>query len=112
MQPLSDMIRARRALLGVSDETAAHQVGVTGATFARWRKGRFLPEDDKVPALARWLGVNEADVRAAIGMGQPPTMTDVQDRLDELGARIAELDRLVNGLVPREQQRGRVDLRR
>ena len=70
MQPLSDMIRARRALLGVSDETAAHQVGVTGATFARWRKGRFLPEPDKVPGLARWLGVSEDAVRTAIGMGQ------------------------------------------
>ena len=110
MEPLSDLIRARRALLGISDETAAHQVGVTGATFARWRKGKFLPEPDKVPALARWLGVSESDVRAAIDMGQPPSMADVAAQLQELGARIAELDRRVGGLGPREHERGRTTL--
>ena len=107
MEPLSDMIRARRALLGVSDETAAHQVGVTGATFSRWRKGRFLPEPDKVPALARWLGVTESEVRAAIDMGQPPTLADVAERLEELAAWIAELDRRVGGPGPQAHERGR-----
>lgn len=87
---LGEMITARRAQLGVSDETAAHEVGVKTSTFGRWRRDLFKPERDKVPALAAWLGVEQGVVLAVISADRPPD--------DDVVSQVAELAREVAGL--------------
>jgi transcriptional regulator with XRE-family HTH domain len=98
---VAEMIQGRRDQLGLNDEQAAEQLGVAQTTFGRWRTGKFVPEDSKLPELAAWLHASEDEVALAMVLGRrrrPPveervSAADVKAELAALRARVDELER-------------------
>lgn len=115
MLSIAEMIQARARELGQTDETIARQLDVSSSTVTRWRQGKIVKVgSNKVPALADWLGVSEADVVLALHSGFGPTLGTLAAELDELSAlvqslgqqgseilgRLNQLDRRVTALEP------------
>jgi transcriptional regulator with XRE-family HTH domain len=87
---LAELLARRRDKLGLSDDQAAEQLGVVQATFSRWRSGRVVPDDDRVPVLAAWLQLDQNDVALALSAGRRNRPADPVSR-DDLLAEIAQL---------------------
>jgi len=49
------LLRDARAARGISQETAARQIGVARNSWARWEQGATQPEGLSVRALEQWL---------------------------------------------------------
>lgn len=74
---------------GVSNAALAASVGVDPATVSLWRTNRFPPDEGRLPAIARALGVPPAQVRAArFGAADPLAgmQLDAERRLAQLQA--------------------------
>lgn len=82
-------IAAWRNALGLSQRSAASQVGVTNTTWARWEQG-FQPAGHLVPAVESVLGVSLDQ----IGDGPTPISS-----LDDLRDRVRRLERVVDTLT-------------
>ncbi len=64
---IDQMLKTRRAELGVSQEVAAVQIGTTRLTYSRWEKGKALPDSRWIEQLATWLERPRWRVSAALG---------------------------------------------
>lgn len=56
LEPIGSLIRARRHELGLSQEKAAHAIGVNTWTVLLWEQGRYAPTPRFYPSLIRFLG--------------------------------------------------------
>jgi len=66
---LADLLRTRRAELGItSQERAAVDLGTTRNTYAAWETGRAVPSGRWVEPLSEWLDRPRWQVLAAIGL--------------------------------------------
>lgn len=56
------------ARMGVADRWAddAPRLGVSPRTLVKWARGERRPGPERVPALARWLGLPAGELRAMI----------------------------------------------
>ena len=57
-----DRLRKLRKKSGLTQEKLADAVGVSLLTLFRWEKGERSPRIDEIKALAKALGVSEADL--------------------------------------------------
>jgi transcriptional regulator with XRE-family HTH domain len=55
--PISERIRERRLLEGLSQKQLATQIGVTQATISQWESGDYVPERAKMAMLSTALSV-------------------------------------------------------
>ena len=62
-----DRLRKLRKKSGLTQEKLADAVGVSLLTLFRWEKGERSPRIDEIKALAKALGVSEADL-----LNKPP----------------------------------------
>lgn len=92
---IGDMIRARARELAQTDEAVARQFDVSSSTVTRWRTGATTPQANKIPALARWLGVSEAEVIAALHTDEGPTLDDVMQAMQALAERVGRVEALL-----------------
>ena len=97
--PIGELLRRRREELRQSDEQAAVDLGVGQSSFNRWRLGRIVPKDDMVPALAKWLDLDEDAVTLAISAARrnrsndpdPTVLDELLDEVRQLRSEVAEL---------------------
>lgn len=87
-QPLSDLLAARRAALGLSQEVAAVQLGTTRNTYAKWESGEATPEKIVwISPIADWLETDQMAVLRSIRVTRaycPVCSHDLQDCLHDL----------------------------
>ena len=55
---INEIIRCKRRELGLTQEQAAHRLGVSASAFNKWERGASLPDIMLLPGLARLLGVD------------------------------------------------------
>lgn len=55
---INGIIRCKRRELGLTQEQAAHRLGVSASAFNKWERGASLPDIMLLPGLARLLGVD------------------------------------------------------
>lgn len=89
---IGDMIRARAKELAQTDEAISRLFNVSSSTVTRWRNGSSEPQKNKVPALANWLGVSEAEVIAALHSEDGPTIDDLLEELRGLAAQVEQVE--------------------
>lgn len=69
---LRDLLRGARGRLKITQEEAALRAGVTLRTYARWERGKNVPQGQNLLHLANGLGLDSAELaRAASRDGVP-----------------------------------------
>ena len=58
METVGDHVRARRAVLGLSQAAAAAEIGVCRDALARWEILPRVPDVETMPAVIAFLGYN------------------------------------------------------
>ncbi len=74
-------IRAARLRLGISQEELGAAVKVTGQAVSQWERGETVPEVEKVPTLAKKLGVPVSEIHSGVGQDVPPELIELWKRL-------------------------------
>lgn len=98
---IADALVAQRQARGdISQEAAAEAIGTTKQTIGRWEKGA-QPAPEWVSPLAKFLRLPVEEVRILRRSAGPA------DRLDQIEARLGELEELVSRLVEGPARRGR-----
>lgn len=59
---LGAVIRIARLKAGLSQQHVAARMGVSKPSVWAWERGRAVPTDEKIPALATILGIPEAEL--------------------------------------------------
>ena len=62
-----DRLRALRKKSGLTQEQLAEAIGVNPITISWWENDKYLPKTQSIKALAKALGVSEADL-----LNEPP----------------------------------------
>lgn len=102
------LLATKMAERRLSDTAAAREIGTSQPTVTRWRHGRSFPNEMHVPALARFLGISQTKVRAAIdAMGRPATRNTT--RPGTFGALLRQLENERNLSAPDSFARYRID---
>ena len=70
---------------GVSSADMAEKLYVTESTISKWRRGKSDPSREKIPAIARLLGITETEIYRA-------TLLSAEETLEERIA--ADIERL------------------
>ena len=97
-------VRARRVMLGLTQQQVAELVGITYQQAHKYETGLNRISVGRLHALARALGVEPGYFFEGLGAGGPPRPTPQQRRLLELARSFAAL--------PRRQQEALVELAR
>ncbi len=50
-----DQIRTERKRRGLTQEQAAHEIGVSSMTWSRWERGTMRPTGLSLKALTEWM---------------------------------------------------------
>lgn len=100
---IGDLIARRRTELGQSDEKAAREIDISQSVFSRWRAGRYIPQEDKIPALARWLDVDETTVERAITVARRSQAMTIEEAVAAVRQLLAEVERLAARAEQRER---------
>lgn len=61
-----ELVHVRLAWAPQTEEDAARELGVSQASFNRWRNQAALPDPTRYAKLARWLDTDEATVARAV----------------------------------------------
>ena len=106
-------LRERRRELGLTTTQVAELVGVQQSAVSKWENGASLPDDDRLDAIAQFLGVSRADVllmrdgtraEPALGADRADAIEARLDRVElQLGQMIEllrDLDRRIQGTSP------------
>lgn len=115
MDTTAELLAAHKARHKLTDQQIADEMGVSQPSVSDWLKGRVVPDDSRVEALARFLGVDE-DEMAAINsfsrrkraadlgeaMGQ---MAQLEGAVRRLRAEVAELRAELAALRPQDAPR-------
>lgn len=85
-------LSARMAELGMTQTDAAKALGVSQSRVSRWLNGQ-PPSYERVPILARFLGVSEDEALGLIygATKQPRGRRSPSDRLDRVEEQLVEL---------------------
>lgn len=81
--------RAREANTTLSQENAAHKIGVSTKQYGRWERGLSTPRPANFERIAEVLGVDITDLR-----GEPPAITE-----HELAAQLGRIERKLDALL-------------
>lgn len=93
-------MRSARKRFGISQEDAAHALGVSLRTYARWERGESLGFIGRLDEIGPALDTNEADLLGGENpMSDGPTVRDLAAKLDQM---MDELKRLREDLEPPE----------
>lgn len=84
---------------GDSQRVAAEAIGVSQQVFSRWVIGQTSPKAEYIPAIARYLGVTQAEVREM--RTAPARPRHIAQRMDALEERMATIEELLTRLVDR-----------
>ncbi|MFI7588644.1 helix-turn-helix transcriptional regulator [Spongisporangium articulatum] len=90
-QTFGRLAAARRAALGLDQQTVAAAVGVTQQTISRWESGGAMPRRGVMASLARILQVDADQLFRSAGYApeRPPGRLD--DAVHTLNAEIQDL---------------------
>ena len=107
------VLRERRRELGLTTTQVAESIGVRQSAVSKWENGTSLPEDDKLDAIAVFLGVSRSEVvllrdgseaDLAVDAGRADAIEARLDRVElQLGQMIEllrDLDRRIQGTSP------------
>lgn len=78
---LSETIRSRRGMLGMTQEQLADALGVTAAAVSKWENNLSLPDMTLLPTLARLL---ETDPNTLLDFAAEPTRSEIGKLLNRL----------------------------
>ena len=78
---LSETIRSRRGMLGMTQEQLADALGVTAAAVSKWENSLSLPDMTLLPTLARLL---ETDPNTLLDFAAEPTRSEIGELLNRL----------------------------
>jgi transcriptional regulator with XRE-family HTH domain len=84
-------LRERRRELGLTTTQVAEMVGVRQSAVSKWENGASLPDDDRLDAIAQFLGVSRADV-VLMRDGTPSAPTLGAGRADAIEARLDRVE--------------------
>ena len=66
-ETLGERLRTLRKKAGLTQEQLAEIAGVSNVTISQWENGGYIPKTQSIKALAKALGVSEADL-----LNEPP----------------------------------------
>jgi transcriptional regulator with XRE-family HTH domain len=101
---IADLLK-RLKEAGVEDATIAADMAVNTSTISRWRAGEIIPGPARVPALARLLGLSEAEVIVARHNSEmanlgPAAQTGAEDEAtEEPDEDVRRLDARIDGVL-------------
>ena len=78
---LSETIRSRRGMLGMTQEQLADALGVTAAAVSKWENSLSLPDMTLLPTLARLL---ETDPNTLLDFAAEPSRSEIGELLNRL----------------------------
>ncbi len=78
---LSETIRSRRGMLGMTQEQLADALGVTAAAVSKWENSLSLPDMTLLPTLARLL---ETDPNTLLDFAAEPSRSEIGKLLNRL----------------------------
>jgi len=93
-QTIGQLVAARVTARGINHQTAATELGVSQTAFSAWAAGRSVPDEDRIPQLAEWLGMDIADVAMARYYSRSKRVTNLDEAFQVLGEIRSELVRL------------------
>lgn len=97
MPALGNAISRAMKDAGLNQTDLAEKVGATQQTVSRWTSGRVLPSLDKLPKLAKVLGVDQGELMdALVKDAQTERNTDVR-----LPSRMAWMEKKIRDLEER-----------
>lgn len=87
-------LRELRKARGMSQEDAAHAVGVAVKTWSNWERGRTNPYDTNWRKIGKAFDVDPGEIQ-----GQPPAPLALHnsERLDQIDEKLDEILRRLNG---------------
>jgi len=92
-------IRERRRAAGMSAAQLAELFGVKQSAVSKWENGITDPGDDKLDAIAGFLGVPRSEVvLMRDGSADDDRTTELENRLDRVEQRLEEVVRLLGDL--------------
>jgi transcriptional regulator with XRE-family HTH domain len=91
-------LRERRRELGLTTTQVAETIGVKQSAVSKWENGTSLPEDDKLAAIAAFLGVSRSDV-VLWRDGTPPGASVDAGRADAIEARLDRVERQLGQMI-------------
>jgi transcriptional regulator with XRE-family HTH domain len=87
-------MRSARKRLGISQEEAAHRLGVSLRTYARWERGESMGFIGHLDEIAPVLNTTEADLLGGENpLSDGPTVRDLAAKLDQMSSELHELRR-------------------
>lgn len=100
-------MRERRREAGLTTTQVAEMIGVKQSAVSKWENGTSQPEDDKLDAIASFLGLTRAEVVLLRDGAPEDRATDLEARLDrfevgmmEMMQLLRDLDRRIQGMSP------------
>lgn len=96
---LGEALKAQIARRGLSHAEAGAALGVSQAAFTRWANDQSIPHREYVPALAQFLGVSQAEVRAMRARASKGSR--VEERLSRIEDQLSDLRKAIRRLGER-----------
>jgi len=81
MLNMSETIRTRRRLLGMTQEQLAQRIGVSAAAVSKWEMGASYPDITLLPALARLL---DTDLNTLMSFERTPDKQEIHRLLTQV----------------------------
>lgn len=87
---LADAIRRERLRRDQTQDEASAEIGTSQQTFGKWENGVTRPNDEIMPALARWLGMTVERVEDLRGLmtKDPRERELMRKRVEQLEERM------------------------
>lgn len=90
---LGDQLRARRQALKLTTAAVAERAGITQPTYTRIEMGQFAePKPDKLAGIAEALGLQTADLFAAVGYTVPTDLPSFKPYMRSKYSDLPEAD--------------------
>lgn len=94
----ADLLARELSKRDLTQRQAAPILGVSQQNIGKWLRGPQRPSPENWPALAAFLGISEADLKAMLPPRNTMERVTLQRRVDELEARMDRLGMTVTNL--------------
>ena len=112
MKTTAEILSAHKNERGMTDTELADAIGASQSSVSAWVTGRRIPDDERLPAIARALGIELDELMAANAYAKRSRassideamalLTQLQTEVARLRTEVAEL----RELVPRRKSAG------